>query len=845
MMFSHIKRLTAMLILPAVLIASGFLFTAMADDTTTQTSLSGSRMFFLSADDAAGGDASSIAAFAAENGYTHIVARYSDSADDGVYKKLGDAAKEKGAGVLLLAGQDVSTDRLASLLKSGSFSGAALEAGDDVAAAGDTLKLLYGKGADVPLGVYVSESADEFGQDGAGVLSELAGDGMCDFVIARDICSSYAENGFAEELAAWRTLSGDLTLIIAGDIGRVLSPVVSGDFFGDVYELNYQYEISRNAADGFAVLDYSALKKNAYGTAASLSAEFADSGLSTLADSLEIPQTLSITRPTGADATVTTQKYTIFGTSDPSQTLYLDGVEVERTGTAGLFAVQVSVSVGVNSYTFTQGGTSAVAVLRRTDSSEVSTISKITTGFPYYQEGVHVGDKVTLSCVAPSGGSVTANVDGQYVELTQSAATAYDGVPATFKAEFTFAGSGDHASDETLDVGSVVYNLTYNGTASSYTTAGTFVKLADGSDYVVKCVNALSGVEKNAADEGNYITTLKPGCEDVVTGSDGDWWQLSCGGYIHKKNVEAVTGTSPSVSNTISAFAYGSDERGDYLDISCSVLPAFKTEWSARAMSIVLYNTSGSAPLDSFPGGLFARASAFDGGSGTVTLSFVFSEATWGYDIETNEDSSVLRVYIRRSPVLSENLSKPLDGIVVVLDAGHGGIDPGALSVAGTDGVTEADINNANALAVKDLLERLGASVTYNYATGDDKLEFPGRMDPAEDLKTDIYISFHSNSVAESADSNLYYGTEVYYYTGSSARLARLLAENISDATGRDNEGAHQSYYRVTRMDFAPSVLVECGYVSNPRELEELVDPLMIEKTATAVVRSVMTVLGG
>ncbi len=847
MKFLHMRRLIAVLILPAVLIASGFFCVSLADEAVSGAiPLSGCRMLFISADELEQDGAQSVAELAFSGGYTHIAARYSDDAGDDLYKGLRSAASEKGLGVLLLAKQTVTTDKLAALLSSGGFSGAAVELEGEVSDAGSVLQLLYGKGADVPLGIYAPMTAAAFGDSVSSSLSQWQTDGFCEFVIARNLCSSYSEHGFDEELADWRAVCGNAVLIAAGDNGRVLEPVTYGDFYGDPFELNYQYELSLLSADGFAVLNYRALKQNAYGAASSLSAEFADGTLPSISNGLDIKQSLSITRPAGTEATVATEKYTIFGTSDPEQPLYMDGDEIERTSKSGLFAVQVPVSVGLNSYSFTQGGSSAIAILRRNDTSKVSTISKITSAFPYYQEGIRVGDKVTLTCIAPSGGAVSASVDGQYVQLSQTAATAYDGVPATFKAEFTFSGGGDYPENETADIGPVIYNLSYGGAASSYTTDGTFVVLAADSDYVVKCVNALGGVETNAADEGNYITTIKPGCVDTVVGSEGSWWELSCGGYIAKKNVEAVTGPSPSAQNNISAFTFGSDERGDYLDIACSVLPAFTLDWSARFMSVTLCHTDYAVRPDSFPGGLFARVSAAKGEDGTTKLSFVFSEAAWGYNMETDEDANVLRIYIRRRPVLSENLSEPLSGISVVIDAGHGGIDPGALSVAGTDGVTEAEINSANATALKDLLERLGASVTYNYVTGDDKLEFPGRMDPAEETKTDIYISLHSNSVAESTDSNLYYGTEVYYYYGGgSEKFARLLAKNISDATGRDNEGAHQSYYRVTRMSFAPSVLVECGYVSNPSELESLIDPITIEKTSAAIVRSIIAVLKG
>ena len=66
-----------------------------------------------------------------------------------------------------------------------------------------------------------------------------------------------------------------------------------------------------------------------------------------------------------------------------------------------------------------------------------------------------------------------------------------------------------------------------------------------------------------------------------------------------------------------------------------------------------------------------------------------------------------------------------------------------------------------------------------------------------------------------------------------------MFAENILDsitaATGRNARGAYQDYYRVTRMTYAPSLLLELGFVVNPLEYEDLCQPLRIYQTALGV----------
>jgi N-acetylmuramoyl-L-alanine amidase len=101
-------------------------------------------------------------------------------------------------------------------------------------------------------------------------------------------------------------------------------------------------------------------------------------------------------------------------------------------------------------------------------------------------------------------------------------------------------------------------------------------------------------------------------------------------------------------------------------------------------------------------------------------------------------------------------------------------------------------------------------------------------------MKADFFISIHHNSLAESSQANSVSGTEVYYHKDSSAELAANLLKYVPLSTRRNSRGAFQSYYRVTRMTYAPSVLLELGYLPNPREYEEVIDPFMLYRSSCA-----------
>ena len=180
----------------------------------------------------------------------------------------------------------------------------------------------------------------------------------------------------------------------------------------------------------------------------------------------------------------------------------------------------------------------------------------------------------------------------------------------------------------------------------------------------------------------------------------------------------------------------------------------------------------------------------------------------------------------------------------IVIDAGHGGEDPGALGIAGSYGPAERELNFISAYASAQVLTAMGADVQM-VAPDDERLDFEGRMDPARISRADFFISFHHNSTAETTDSRKYSGTEVYYHEDQSKLFAENLLQSITSATGRDARGAYQDYYRVTRMTYAPSVMLELGFMVNPDEYESLCQPISIYQTAMGVAQGVLRTVQG
>ncbi len=660
-------------------------------------------------------------------------------------------------------------------------------------------------------------------------------------VFAEVLYSSYGEYGYENYVLQLKESFTNCDLVTVNSLKRVKKPAAKGDLFLDAFELNNQYLINKINGIGFCVLDYPALIADKHSSSSALTAFFNSTVLDEYAD-FSVSQKLAITRPVGKSLTVDTYKYTIFGTSDPNLPLYMGGTEIERISKNGLFAVTVDTKKSGQTFTFSQGGKSvSVRIALRSGGGGTSgTTKRLSSCFPSNAEIIRNGESsITLSCIAPSGGTVSAKIGDKWVNLKQ-VAYANNGVPAKFTAKVNL--SGNYPEDEVTLIGKVTYYLSYGGSGQSKESAEGFYYIGENADFAVKANVELAGVESEAKEQGVYVTTLRTGCVDYVTEiTENGWYKVSSGGYMKPSQFNIVTGKTDITANFVSAEKEIGSNYEKFI-IKTDNFPAFKGEIKDKALVLTLYNVNysslSSVNLDSE---LMRRIVSVDNGDGSMTLNFYATEPLWGWDIFTDEEAKTFSVVLKGAPKLSEEPGKPLSGITVAVCAGHGGIDPGALSVAGEEGVNEAQINRANALMIAENLENLGATIVPIIAY-EGKLDTYGRTDPARYAYSDVYICCHANSVAENANANLWCGTYVYYHYDHSAEFAQKLTDYISDYTKRDNEGAEAGYYSVTRLTICPAVMLEVGFVSNPKEMDSLIDQRDILKTANAVTRAVLEI---
>jgi N-acetylmuramoyl-L-alanine amidase len=178
--------------------------------------------------------------------------------------------------------------------------------------------------------------------------------------------------------------------------------------------------------------------------------------------------------------------------------------------------------------------------------------------------------------------------------------------------------------------------------------------------------------------------------------------------------------------------------------------------------------------------------------------------------------------------------SVPNSRIVVVIDPGHGGPDPGAI---GINGIREKDIVLPIALEVASLLEQQGVQAVLT-RPDDRDLDLDPRVQIAERANANLFVSIHANAISLSRpDVN---GIETYYYSSSSLRLAQVIHASVVQNTGSADRGVRQARFYVIRNTSMPAVLVETGFVTGQNDAARLGDPAYRSQMAGAIARGIL-----
>lgn len=198
----------------------------------------------------------------------------------------------------------------------------------------------------------------------------------------------------------------------------------------------------------------------------------------------------------------------------------------------------------------------------------------------------------------------------------------------------------------------------------------------------------------------------------------------------------------------------------------------------------------------------------------------------------------------RLAAVFSDRADK--EAPVVVVDAGHGGADPGKV---GQSGVLEKDVNLAVAVKLQTRLEADGfcvvmtregdAGLYSETATNKKREDMAARVRIISEAEPELVVSVHQNSFPDASCK----GAQVFYYKESeeSKRLAELLQNKFPEVLqdGNTRQAKANSDYYLLKKTACPIVIAECGFLSSPTEEALLSTPEYQEKVADVLYQGI------
>lgn len=193
----------------------------------------------------------------------------------------------------------------------------------------------------------------------------------------------------------------------------------------------------------------------------------------------------------------------------------------------------------------------------------------------------------------------------------------------------------------------------------------------------------------------------------------------------------------------------------------------------------------------------------------------------------------------KEAAVYTNGLPQQVEERVVVIDVGHGGKDPGKV---GVNGELEKDINLAIALKLEKFLKQSDVSVImtrhediglYDEDAGNKKVQdMRRRVEFIEESGADLVVSIHQNSYRDSSVR----GPQCFYYGSSSEgeRAALIIQEQLNEGMEieRSRSAKANSSYYMLKKSSVPTVIAECGFLSNGEEAVLLTNEKYQEKLA-------------
>lgn len=703
-----------------------------------------------------------------------------------------------------------------------------------------------------PFGIWANKSSNALGSDTKGLESyyehyadtrKWVLEGTVDY-IAPQIYWHIGFNiaDYSKLLSWWQNIvkGTNVKLYVGHAAYRVGNTDTQSPWYG-VEEIQRQLNLNQQTGgvDGDIYYNFTALKKiPALVTLLSNHYRNKDSGEPVVAQAPT--QGITFARPSG-DIKTRLSTYFIVGTSDPALPLTVNGSQVAGRSSKGYFGYYAQLQNGVNTFVFDQGGVGRTLTITKdtsvTQAAPMSTIEIPSASvFPQAFEMRVPGEVITLSCKAPIGSTVTVKIGGKSYPMKPAVAKSSSTKAYATTYTYSYTMPSFTGSPRRVPLGKPVYTMTYKGQTKTRTAPGDVEVILPGTPYYAKVTEAVADTYKTATTANGAATELYSGMLDRVTGVTGAYARLDSGLWL-KKEVATLFNGKDVITGRVESVNYLSGSKWDSVVFNMNYSPVAIPSFDGKTLILELSGVTEGQAVNLPAESLFESATwSVTGTKGIYTFVLKNDVNVDGYGITPMANG--LSLDVKRRPTIA-TFGLPLSGISILLDPGHGGADPGALGPLGAS-YAEKHINFGLAKKLETVLKIMGATVEMT-RQDDSSVSLNNRLAMSRQMRPDLFISIHANSVDDSANINEIYGFSIYYKEPIATKLSDQILRDTVTLLGRKDRGAHVKNFYVTRGTWAPSVLLETGFVPNPIEFEWLADDLSQMQLATEIARSVVT----
>lgn len=533
---------------------------------------------------------------------------------------------------------------------------------------------------------------------------------------------------------------------------------------------------------------------------------------------------------TGAD------RIFILGSAPPGQTVTVNGQGIRRSP-QGNFAPSFPLQLGSNRFTVTAGGQTLTLNVTRQGINPQDFTSFIPGTLGPAQPIRRLPNEAICfqasapphSAIAVTLGSQTINLLPQHKnQLTGNGAVLTQSNDSLAQTLPLYGGCGRFNTPG--DLGSPRFTLTHGGKQTSEITAPVTILDPDRLE-VIRVITDQAITRTGPTSDYSRLTPLPKGTEASVTGQEGDWLRLDYGAWINRKDTESLPPNTLPPRTLVRGINGSLTDEGTVINFPLETPVPMAIQQGDRSIDLTLYNATAQTDTVYLPQSpILDRLDWQQSQPGQIVYHLSLKTAPWGY--LTRYHGSNFQLILRHPPQIRGD--RPLRGLRILLDPGHGGTEKGAL---GLDGTPEKAVNLAISLQLKTFLEQRGATVILT-RNDDRDVSLGDRVQQIQNSQPTIALSLHHNALPDQGDAEKTRGIAAFWYHPQSHPLAQFLHDQLVRRLQRPSYGVYWGNLALTRPTAAPAVLLELGFMTNPWEYEAVSDPQEQTRVARAIADS-------